>query len=173
VAAMLSATIFNAKNWLKLIRRTRWLSISLMVLYAYATSGEAVWGDWAEWSPTKEGVHEGLIQLARLHCALAALSVLLGRLNQTQLMAGLYMMTYPLKFFAISRDRLVVRLALTLSYAENSMSNLKLTSVKDFQRLFDREEVTSSSIQLHLEKFNAINAFILFVATGLTVGALR
>ena len=150
--ALIAALVLNAARWWILIRRTRWLSLSLLLIYGYATSGEALWPALVEWSPTKTGLFEGAIQLTRLHCALAALSVLLSNLSQQQLMAGLYIFAYPLKFIAISRERLVVRLALTLSYAEKTMRNVPLHSLADFQKLFDHQYHAPSSIELQLGK---------------------
>jgi len=155
---LLLALFLNAQRWFAMLRRTRWLSFSLLLIYGYATSGEAMLINLAEWSPTKEGLSDGLIQLARLHCALAALSILLSRLSPQQLMAGLYVAALPLKLLAISRERLVVRIALTLSYAENSMNNLKLHSPGDFRQLFERDiQPQSELMELPLERLHSLD----------------
>lgn len=173
-SALLLALILNAQRWFAILRRTRWLSFSLLLIYGYATSGEALWVDLAQWSPTKEGLSEGLTQLARLHCALAALSILLSRLSAQQLMAGLYVAALPLKFFAISRERLVVRIALTLSYAEDTMNNLKLHSLGDFRQLFERDvQQQSEHLELKLNRFHGLDVFVLLVIGGLLIGMLR
>jgi energy-coupling factor transport system permease protein len=173
LVALLAAVIFNAQRWLIMLRRTRWLSFSLLVIYAYATSGEALWPSLAEWSPTKEGLLDGFIQLGRVHCALAALSILLSRLSQQQLMAGLYVAAFPLRFVAISRERLVVRIALTLSYAENTMNNLKLHSLSDFRALFDREDRPAETIELPMSRLHSLDILVLIIALGLLIGIMR
>ena len=171
---LLLALSLNAQRWFAMLRRTRWLSFTLLLIYGYATSGEALWANLAEWSPTKEGLFDGVIQLLRLHCALAALSVLLSRLSPQQLMAGLYVAALPLKLLAISRERLVVRIALTLSYAENTMNNLKLHSLGDFRQLFDRDVRQQSEVlELQLNRLHGLDIFILAALAGLLIGMLR
>jgi energy-coupling factor transport system permease protein len=61
------------------------------------------------------------MQLARLSCVLAALSILLTLLSREKLISGIYLLAFPARFIGISRERIAVRLALTLHYAENAM----------------------------------------------------
>ena len=114
VAYALSATCL-----IILLRRTRWIMLSLLLIYAYATPGVAVWASLAQFSPTHEGLINGLLQLCRLAFTLASLAILLSLLPQQQLICGLYVLTYPLRYVGLSRERLAVRLALTLQYAES------------------------------------------------------
>jgi hypothetical protein len=104
-----------------LLRRTRWIMLSLLLIYGYATPGAALWGPMAEFSPTVEGLSDGFMQLCRLVFALAGLAILLGLLSQQQLIGGLYTLAYPLRYLGLSRERLAVRLALTLHYAEAAL----------------------------------------------------
>lgn len=115
--------LIGASQWahgrlMKLLSRTRWVMISLLAIYAWATPGDAVWEGLAAWSPTREGLLDGAVQLLRLIGALAALAILLSRLSQQQLIGGLYALAYPLQGFGDLRTRLAVRLSLTLRYAE-------------------------------------------------------
>lgn len=111
----------SAARLLTLLRRTRWIMLSLLLIYAYATPGEAAWAALAQFSPTYEGLADGALQLCRLFLALAALSILLGLLPLQQLIGGLYTLGYPMRYAGLSRERIAVRLALTLHYAESSM----------------------------------------------------
>jgi energy-coupling factor transporter transmembrane protein EcfT len=104
-----------------LLRRTRWIMLSLMLVYGYVTPGEALWTQAGMLSPTQQGLLDGLLQLSRLVFMLAALSVVLNTLSRQQLIGGLYTLMFPLRWFGLSRERVAVRLALTLHYAETSM----------------------------------------------------
>lgn len=115
------ACTLSAAHFFTLLRRTRWIMLSLLFIYAYATPGEAVWASLAQFSPTHEGLLDGLLQLCRLSFALAGLSILLSLLPQQQLISGLYTLAYPLRYVGLSRERVAVRLALTLHYAESAM----------------------------------------------------
>jgi energy-coupling factor transport system permease protein len=112
-----------AKKLHTLMRRTRWILFSLLLIYACATPGEPLYAPLGAFSPTLEGVQGGLLQLGRLLCALAALSLLLTRLDTQQLISGLYTLAWPLRFFGLSRERIAVRLALTLHYAEAALQD--------------------------------------------------
>ena len=119
-AMLLVAYTLSASRLLSLLTRTRWIMLTLLLVYAYATPGAAVWAMLGQFSPTWEGAADGLLQLCRLLGALAALSILLQLLSREQLIGGLYALAYPLRFFGWSRERVAARLALTLHYAESA-----------------------------------------------------
>jgi energy-coupling factor transport system permease protein len=118
---ILSTTLCCAKRFFKMLRRTRWILISLFLIYSYASTGNPIWPNLGAFSPVDSGVTNGLLQITRLIMILAGLSILLASLKQVELISGMYTLLYPLRFFGISRERVAVRLALTLQYAENAM----------------------------------------------------
>lgn len=118
---VLLACAMSGARLLTLLRRTRWVMFSLLVIYGYATPGTSMWEPLAQFSPTLDGLSEGVMQLGRLVFALAGLAILLSRLTQQQIISGLYVLAYPLRYFGLSRERVAVRLALTLYYAESLM----------------------------------------------------
>jgi energy-coupling factor transport system permease protein len=121
--ALMLAMVFalSRHKFLLLMRRTRWILCSLWLIYAYTTPGESLSDSMGVFSPSMEGMQDGGLQLMRLLVALAGLAILLDRLHRQQLMAGLYSLFAPLKWLGLSRERLAVRLALTLHYAEVAM----------------------------------------------------
>lgn len=119
---LLTATVCAHGRLRQLLRRTRWIMLSLLAIYAWATPGEPVWSGGGSYSPTVEGLTDGAIQLLRLTGALGALAILLSRLSQQQLIGGLYALSYPLKAWGGLRARLAVRLSLTLRYAEETLT---------------------------------------------------
>lgn len=116
---LLSAFILARHKLMQLLRRTRWIMLSLWLIYAYTTPGLALFE--LPLSPSVEGLQEGGLQMMRLLAALAGLAILLDRLHRQQLIAGLYSLFAPLHYLGLSRERLAVRLALTLHYAEVAM----------------------------------------------------
>lgn len=115
---LLCAFALSRHKFIQLLRRTRWIMLSLLLIYAYTTPGQPLLGSLGAFSPTREGVSDGAMQLARLLAALAALAILLDRLHRQHLIAGLYILFIPLRWLGLSRERAAVRLALTLHYAE-------------------------------------------------------
>lgn len=108
-----------AMRFFSLLRRTRWILLSVLVIYSYTGHGTPLWADLGVLSPVTDGVTAGLVQLLRLLIVLASLSLLLSFLSLAQLVAGLYTLTRPLVICGLSRERFAVRLALTMSYAES------------------------------------------------------
>jgi energy-coupling factor transport system permease protein len=123
LALALSLIAFKAhsKRLLTLLRRTRWIIISILFVYAFMTPGVGLWDLPYIPSPTQEGLLDGLMQLSRLVFVLAGLSVLLTSLSQERMISGIYSLSYPVRLFGLSRERIAVRLALTLNYAEKAM----------------------------------------------------
>lgn len=118
---LLSAFVLSHHKLVQLLRRTRWIMFTLWLIYAYSTPGQPLSESLGLLSPGLEGLQEGGLQLMRLLVALAGLAILLDRLHRQQLIAGLYSLFAPLKWLGLSRERLAVRLALTLHYAELAM----------------------------------------------------
>lgn len=117
-SALVCAYAMSRLKFIQLVRSTRWVMLSLFAIYAYSTPGQPLVEALGMASPSREGLSDGLVQLARLLVALAGLAILLERLHRQQLIAGLYTLFLPLQWLGISRERIAVRLALTLHYAE-------------------------------------------------------
>ncbi|OFZ65705.1 MAG: hypothetical protein A2V79_04425 [Betaproteobacteria bacterium RBG_16_56_24] len=118
---LLCAFVISGRKFIQLARRTRWIMLSLLLIYAYSMPGQPLVDTLGTFSPSREGLTDGMLQLARLLAALAGLAILLDRLSRQQLIAGLYILFAPLQWMGLSRERLAVRLALTLHYAEIAM----------------------------------------------------
>ena len=115
------AFMVSRHKLVQLLSRTRWIMFSLFLIYGYTTIGTPVLERLGDLSPSLEGLADGGLQLMRLVAALAGLALLLDRLHRQALMSGLYCLFAPLSCFGLSRERLAVRLALTLYYAEAGM----------------------------------------------------
>jgi energy-coupling factor transport system permease protein len=114
----------GGREFAKLIRRARWLLLSILLIYAFATPGEYVPGMPDIIAPTYEGLRGGLMQATRLIAMLAALAWLLSGCSREQLMSGIYTLLLPFKPLGANPERFAVRLWLTLHYAENAPPGL-------------------------------------------------
>ena len=99
---------------LTLFRRLRWLLISLLLVYGWFTPGVAQWPALGAVSPTREGLSEGLLRGASLLLIALAAQLLMLATPRPQLLAALYWLARPLRIIGVSRERLAVRLSLTL-----------------------------------------------------------
>lgn len=112
---MLVARLFAGSHIALLVRRSRWLLLTLLLMFGWLTPGTPL--------PGLPGVsQEGLLlaaeNLARLLVAIAIVALILRTLTVPALVAGLRALLLPLALLGISRDRIAVRLALTLEEVE-------------------------------------------------------
>jgi len=170
VVLILLALRLCAAQVRSLIKRTRWILIVLLFIYAYTTPGGAVFPQFGILSPTWEGLSDGATQLERLLSVLAGLAILLTLLPQTSLISGLYSLMYPLRWLGLSRERFAVRLALTLENAESAMRD----TASDWRNTIDDalKPITSgaSHIELEVHAFTLVDASVLLAGVALMIG---
>ncbi len=166
-----AAYALSAARLFILLRRTRWIMLSLLVIYAYGTPGAAVWASLAQFSPTYEGLLDGLLQLGRLAFALAGLAILLGLLPQQQLVEGLYTLAYPLRYLGLSRERIAVRLALTLHYAETAILDTSVNWRASIKQMLAQPEIKQDNITLHITPFTLRDSLLLVMGCALLLWA--
>jgi hypothetical protein len=99
-------------RWWALLRRMRWLFLSVWLILAYGTAGEAVFD--LAWLPTHEGITEATLHVARLALMLGCLAWLFTALGKNGLQVALTSLLRPLSMRGIATDRLVVRLSLVM-----------------------------------------------------------
>lgn len=129
----LLAAVLNLPHFSQLIKRMRWLFLSLLLVYAYATPGEYLAFLPLNVAPSFEGLHLGLMQIAKLLIAVASLSALFASASKSQLMAGLWTLLSPLRLVGLNVERFTVRMLLTLHYVEKMAVQNKLKL--DFSQL--------------------------------------
>lgn len=101
-----------------MVRRARWLLLSLSLIYAFATPGDPVFPGWGAFSPSLQGLRDGALQAWRLSLLLVALALLLQSCSRESLLSGLYVLMRPFRVMGLNPERIAVRLWLTLHYAQ-------------------------------------------------------
>ena len=117
----------------KLVWRTRWLLLSLFVIFAWGVAGEPLWA--SDYAPTFDGLHEALTHLGRLVLVLMAVAAFLEKLSLPDLLAASHAVLGPWRRLGLDPDRGVVRLMLVLRYAET------LPRPRDWKTLLDLPEM--------------------------------
>lgn len=148
VSLLVLAQAVAAAKLRQLLRRTRWIFLTMWLIYAYSTPGNPVFETAHAWSPTVEGLYDGWLQFSRLFCTLASLSLVLSGLTAPQLISALYSLCWPLQAFGTVRERLAVRLALTLHYAETVVFERNTAWRETLESLLAPVEVEPSVIEL-------------------------
>lgn len=119
LAPILAALLAAPSHLVSLLRRSRWLMLVMLVMFGWMTPGTPL-------PLTPGATHEGLLlaaeNLVRLLIALSVVALILQTLRPPALVAGMRSLLAPLALLNISRDRIAVRLALTLNEVEASRS---------------------------------------------------
>jgi len=174
------AVILRTQDFVRLIRRMRWLFLSVLIIYAFATPGQYVSWFPVSFAPTIEGVQSGLLQMEKLLSALAALTLLYANSHKDHLILGLYMLMRPFKYIGLNAERFAVRLFLTLEYVEEfaSQENQK-AGFDQFDRIHQATEnpslgkhVTLAAIPLSNNDKLLIVVFVSLVLTLLILSAV-
>ncbi len=158
---LLAASFLSGHKFLQLLRRTRWVMLSLLLIYSYSTPGQPIFEALGNFSPSREGLMDGVLQLTRLLSALAALAILLDRLDRPQLIVGLYTLFAPMQWLGLSRERLAVRLALTLHYAEVAMLRRTDTWQDSLRSLFEPHGESTKHIELPISRFSLSDVLLM------------
>jgi energy-coupling factor transport system permease protein len=158
MALVLAALILAAQDLRLLVRRSRWLLLTVLVMFGWLTPGTplpAVPG------ATQEGLLLAADYIARLLIALATIALLLKALTPAELVAGLRSLLAAFALPGPSRDRIAVRLALTLQEVEASRSGQRA-----------EQAGIASSIALPAFRFGAPDYILGTLSISLVLGAL-
>lgn len=134
----------DSKNFLHVVKRMRWLFISLFIIYAYGTPGEYIQYFPINFAPSIEGCQLGLLQIGKLLIALAGLSILFAGSSKEHLIAGLNLLLTPLKYMGLDVERFAARLLLTFDYVEALAVKGNLTT--NFNQLTELETMTETTL---------------------------
>lgn len=130
-AVLLLAFGFSPSRCRRLIWRSRWLLLAVVACLAWLTPGQPV--SWTGMS--REGLDAAAEQLGRLLLVMASVAILLEALEPPRLIAGIRVLAVPLGVFGLDRDRVAVRLDLTLRYLEQGGRSRPIRSLADIDAL--------------------------------------
>jgi energy-coupling factor transporter transmembrane protein EcfT len=151
IAVALAALLirYRGRIFWTMLRRIRWILLSLLLIFAFTTPGEYIiqW-PWS-WAPTYEGLNAGFMQFARLCIMLAGLSLLLATSVREDLIVGFYLLLKPLHRLGLNAERFAARLWLTLHYVEQAPQHHGRNNL--LQRLISGTNETPSSLTQQIE----------------------
>jgi hypothetical protein len=99
---------------LRMILRMRWFFLSIMILYAWFTPGTALLPVLQDYSPTQQGLKEGLVRCSVLIVILSLVHWLVRTSSREELIQGIYWLARPMKWVGLKPEVMAVRLALVL-----------------------------------------------------------
>lgn len=120
--------VFAAGHLRRLIRRARFLLLTLALVFACGTPGEALVPPLGAISPTAEGLWLAAQHGGRLVLVLGLLALLLQFTTSAQFVAGVFGLLKPFASWGLPRERMALRLMLVLQYAEERKGAGRLES---------------------------------------------
>src|SRR5690606_32977071 len=99
---------------LGLVRRIRWLLLSILVLYGWWTPGTPLWEGIGAYGPTQEGLIQGGLRTGVLLAIVAAVHWVMTATERDALLEAVVRLTSGLRWLALDHRRLAVRMLLTL-----------------------------------------------------------
>jgi energy-coupling factor transport system permease protein len=178
---LLAMLLLRVKQWFPMLKRMRWLFLSMFLIYAFNTPGEFV-SDWplnglVGWAPTYEGLQAGGLQLLRLMTMLASVALMMATTPIPLMIEGFYVLLKPLQFVGLHPERFAARLCLTLHYIElnNSQQDRHSASHSNWQQFLnmdiDKIDTSSSLKAIELEEHRLVyfDYIALFVMCALLI----
>ncbi len=126
LAFWLWGTRFELLPLWRMLRRMRWLFLSILITYLWFTPGTPLLIFLGSYSPTIEGVADGGLRVAALMLIAAQVGVLLQTTSREELVTAIRWLATPLRPFGFDRDRLALRLVLILDSVEEIQLLLRL-----------------------------------------------
>lgn len=117
VTFLLLAGRFGKALLLRLLFRSRWLFLTMGLLFLWLSPGVRLPPPWGNLGMTQEGLVFALEHMGRLAAMLALLALLLTKLSHRGIVSGFYVLLSPLALFPLCADlrrAMAVRLMLTL-----------------------------------------------------------
>jgi len=112
----------------RLLRRMRWLFLSIAVIYLWLTPGVPLIPgipSVAEWMPTVEGLWQGMLRTMSLALMVTAASLLLSVTSRDEVLSALHWMMTPLGLLRFPHERFAVRAALSLEAVTQVQSHVR------------------------------------------------
>jgi len=168
-ASGLAALAFAPDRCRRLVRRVRFLLLAIVVFFAGFTPGEALFPDWPDFSPSRDGVLLAMQHAARLISVVFCVALLLERLPVNRLVSGLYALLRPVEVLGVPAGRLAMRLLLVLRYVEAG-------SPRGWTTWLDEpDDAPDEAIRIERDGFGAADLIVsaLCVAAVVAAGVLR
>lgn len=158
----------------RLIKRSRWLLLSFLLLYAWSVNGAWIWPQLGGFSPTWAGLAMGAERSVRLLLMLAALALLLRYVPKDDLVYGLYRLAAPFAKLGFDRRAFAVRLSLAMEWArmERQSGGGRRGALAALESVFEQSETGPHEIRIDTRRPTWTDALALAAALAVLGFAL-
>ena len=103
------------KSTWQMLRRMRWLFLSMLVIYFWFTPGQAMLEFAADYSPTWQGVQTAGYRIGSLIVIVMAVNIVIKSTPRELITGGLLWLLSPLRHVGLPHERLAVRVVLAFN----------------------------------------------------------
>ncbi len=142
-AVVLTPVLWRAgwQQWLRYLRRSRWLLLAIVLANAWALPGTPLVNIDLLSGLTREGISGAAQTGGRLVLLLMSLAICMARMTRDDWLVAIDTVLSPLRCFGVPVRRVALRIGLTLFYAERLLADRsQLPWQQRFARLFDLPE---------------------------------
>ena len=159
MALLLLLYLYSPVNFLQpavsMLRRLRWFFLSILVLYIWMTPDVSLLSTDTILSFLSPGVTAALGRIFSLLLIVFAVSYLLASLSQSQLIAAIYWLVAPFAYLGLAREKVVLRLALSIEAAEKLVKAPRFTVKNECKpaknRMFNFYHSVMGSLQYYYQ----------------------
>jgi energy-coupling factor transporter transmembrane protein EcfT len=101
-------------SW-QMLKRMRWLFLSMLVVYFWFTPGKEVFPLLADFSPSWQGIQLGSLRIGSLVVIVTALNIIIKSTTTELMTGGLLWLLAPLRSIGLPHERLALRIVLTFN----------------------------------------------------------
>jgi energy-coupling factor transporter transmembrane protein EcfT len=101
-------------SWV-MVKRMRWLFLSMLVVYFWFTPGREVFPDLETFSPSWQGIQIGCLKIGSLVVIVTAVNIIIKSTPTELITGGLLWLLAPLRYFGLPYERLALRVVLTFN----------------------------------------------------------
>lgn len=144
------------RRWWGLLRRTRWLLLTLGLILAYSSPGEALLD--IPWLPTESGLADAGLHMLRLIVMLGTLACLFAWLPREAILGGLWAIAFPVRRLGWDVASAVVRLSLVFEILQEA------PKPGNWRQLLEEDELAASrmaSVRIVLPGWRAADSMLL------------
>lgn len=109
---------FDQRRTLAMLRRMRWLLLSILIVYLWFTPGAPLFVLLGHYSPTLQGMQSGLLRVATLMLIAVLVVLLLQSTSRSDLIGAIRWLAAPLRLLGVDNSRLALRISLILDSVE-------------------------------------------------------
>ena len=98
----------------RILKRMRWLFLSILIVYLWFTPGEPIIPISSEYIPTMEGLKTGLLRVLSLVLIIFAVNYFISSIARNRLVEAIVWLLRPFNWIGFDSRQLALRIALTL-----------------------------------------------------------